>query len=518
MRPLPGLLLLAILAALAACSGGERTALPPDRLVRLTDAEMRGVDPQIYSDLTSIRVAWEQFEGLTRWRGDGIAGPGLADRWTVSGDGRIWTFTLRQGLAFSDGAPIEAGLFERLWRRLGDPATASPHAGLFAVIEAIEAADARTVRVRLRHPFPQLPALLAHPAMAALPLHRGADWAGERPIVASGPYRLTEWRLGSHTDFARNPRWHGGAAPIASVRWQLADEARTAMRLVIAGEADITTTYPPARQQWIERNYPKLAHLSPALGTYYLAFNTQRAPFTDARTRRALSMAVEREWIADALLDLGEEPAWGVVPPALLGGEGWRPDWADWPRSKRLAAAKRLLAQAGFGPDRPLAFEIRINSSSEHRRIAAALAEMWRPLGVEASILNSEATLHFAAMRRGEFQLARTSWIADLPSADNFLSVHASDAGAANYSSHSDPGFDALLERARASADPGSANRLYRAAEAKLAHDSPVLPIYHYSAAALVSPRVVGWRDNAANVHPSADLSLRPATARGSKR
>ena len=520
---MPLYLLLLISALLAACQGSPSTsdAMPArDRLVRLADAEIRGLDPQVYSDLASVRVAADQFEGLTRHDGDGTVTPGLAEQWSISADGRVWRFTLRKALRFSDGEPISAPLFAAVWQRLNDPATGSPHAALFGVIAGIDAEGPSIVVVTLKGPYPQLPALLAHPAMAALPLHRagaGADWTAERPMVTSGPYRTRDWRLNDRLVLERNPNWHGGQAAIATVVWKPVDDALAGMRLFLAGEADISGDYPQSRHAWLAQQRPDAVRTGDYLGSYYFTLNTRKPPFDDLRVRRALSMAVDRAWITRALLPMGNAPALGIVPPALYDGRMVRPDWADWPLTRRQREAARLLAQAGYSPQRPLRFEIRINSSAEHRRMAVALAAMWKPLGVKASILNSEPALHFAAMRRGDFQMARSGWIADLPAPENFLAVHRSDAGEVNYSGHADPRFDALLDAAMAQGDPALRAEAMARAEARLIEAMPVIPLWFYRSGALVAPRVAGWTDNPGNIHPSAALSLRhtPAIAAG---
>ena len=513
------LLPLLFVLLLAACSNGpvSPVAAPgPDRLVRLADAEIRGLDPQVYSDLASLRVAADQFEGLTRFDGSGQPVPGLAQGWTISPDGRSWTFRLRPDLHFSDDSPLHADVFARGWRRLNDPATGSPHTALFAAIADITAPDGDTVRVLLNAPFPQLPALLAHPAMAALPLHRaraGADWTAERPLVSSGPYRTRDWRLNDRLVLERNPRWHGGQAAIATVVWKPVDDPLAGMRLFLAGEADISGDYPQSRHAWLAQQRPDAVRTGDYLGSYYFTLNTRKPPFDDLRVRRALSMAVDRVWIARALLPMGNAPALGIVPPALYDGRAARPGWADWPLTRRRREAARLLAEAGYSPQRPLRFEIRINSSAEHRRMAVALSAMWKPLGVEASILNSEPALHFAAMRRGDFQMARSGWIADLPAPENFLAVHRSDAGEVNYSGHADARFDALLDAAMAQDDPALRAEAMRRAEVRLIDMMPVIPLWFYRSGALVAPRVAGWTDNPGNIHPSAALSLRRTPA-----
>ncbi|WP_254305816.1 ABC transporter substrate-binding protein [Sphingopyxis sp. BSNA05] len=464
--------------------------------------------------MSSLRVAADQFEGLTRLVADGAAEPGLAESWQIAADGLTWAFTLRDNLRFSDGTAFDASLFPALLRRLRAPETAAPAQALFGNILAIEAPDSNLVIVSLAAPDPALPALLAHPAMAALPLHRikeaGDQWTADRPMVASGPYQLSEWKLNDHARLERNPAWHDEAAPTATIIWKPMDDSLSAMRLFLSGGADIAADYPASRHQWLKEHHPAAAHSVPYLGSYYFAFNTRAPPFDDRRVRTALSMAVEREWIAEEVIGIGNIPAWGLLPPGLVGAQAARPEWADWPREKRLREARALLEAAGFDAGHPLRFEIRFNSSAEHRRVAVALAAMWQPLGVEASLFNSEAALHFAALRRHEFSLARSGWIADLPTPENFLQVHQQANGAGNYSGYDNPDYDRLLALAVAEPDPARRRTLTQQAEAILITDMPVLPLYFYVTRSLVAERIAGWKDNFSNVHPSRTLRIRP--------
>jgi oligopeptide transport system substrate-binding protein len=509
------LLLPLLLTLLCACSSGAQPdgAVGADTLIRLSDSDARGLDPQIVSDLASIRIAADMFEGLTRFNADGLAEPGLAASWAIGADGKIWTFRLHDGLKFSDGTALKATVFPAAFARINDEDSGSPHGSLFGVIDAVAAPDPQTVIIRLKNPFPELPALLAHPAMAALPFHRisavSDKWTADRPLVTSGAYRLVDWKLNQQLQLEANPRWHSGRPATARLIWRPMDNMNASMRLVLAGGAHIGSDYPPARHHWLKVQYPELVHSHPFLGTYYFAFNTRKPPFDDVRVRQALSMAIDRRWLARQMVNAGNEPAWGLLPASLRGGKPYKPDWVGWYPPKRMAEARSLLRRAGFGPKNPLRFEIRFNSSTEHRRAAVAMATMWRELGVEAKLLNSEASLHFDSLKRADFQFARSGWIADLPAPENFLSVHRRDTGVQNYSGYANAAYDAALDAALSEPNPSARVALMRKAEAILMQDMPIIPLYYYSSRALVRPNVTGWRDNDAHTHPSRTLGLK---------
>jgi oligopeptide transport system substrate-binding protein len=215
----------------------------------------------------------------------------------------------------------------------------------------------------------------------------------------------------------------------------------------------------------------------------------------------------------------GAPPAYGLLPPGLVkvaGAEaqakndGFRPEWAGQSRPERLAKAAALLKEAGYNARNPLTFEMRFNSSPDHRRICAAAAAMWADLGVTAKLFNTESALHFDALRRADFALARSGWIADLAAPENFLENFLSTAGERNYTRYANPVYDAAMADALSQADADTRARAMLKAEALLMADTPILPVYYYVARALVHPRVTGWHANPMNVHPNMDLALEP--------
>ncbi len=507
-------ILMCLFLLLIGCSAGDGAdeaikGQPIDsaQIIRLSDSEATGLDPQIVSDLSSLRIAMDQFEGLVRFDAKGQPIAGLAQSWSVSEDGLTWRFQLRDALMFSDKAPIDASHFKRGFDRLRDPKTASPHLALFDIIESIENRGADNVIVTLKSPFPQLLELLAHPAMAALPFHAmDKDWTAMRPMIVSGPYSLSDWQLGNQMTLEANRDWHGNHGKIEKIIWKPMSDTLTAMRTFLSGAADTTSDVPVNRLQSLRNDASESLKLGDYLGTYYYAFNVRKPPFDDARVRRALTISIDREWIADDLIQSNNSPAFGLLPKQFTGGKAYRPEWADWPREKRQMRARQLLKDAGYSDDNPLAFEIGFNSSNEHRRVSVAMASMWREIGANVSLHNSEASLHFANLRRNDFALARSGWIADIAAPENFLYVHTKAAGASNYSGFDDPHYEALLNAATQESDAKLRLEKMRDAEQYLMQQSPIIPIYHYVSRALVSPRLNGWRDNISNIHPSITL------------
>ena len=261
--------------------------------------------------------------------------------------------------------------------------------------------------------------------------------------------------------------------------------------------------------KWLREHLVSSVRISPELGVNYYAVNVRRAPLADVRVRQALSMAVDREAITDRLLQTGEVPAYSFVPP-VRATMASRPTltWCDTPYEQRLTTAKQLMPAAGYGPDRPLGLTIRYNTSENYKMVAVAVQEMWRHIGVEAKLENSEVKVHYNMLEQGDFDIGRAGWTADYNDAQNFLLAFQSQAGVQNFGRYSNPEYDRIMESAAVTGDARARSDLLHRAEQIILDDAAVIPIMYYISKSLVQPYVHGWLSNVRNVHRTRYISL----------
>jgi oligopeptide transport system substrate-binding protein len=220
-------------------------------------------------------------------------------------------------------------------------------------------------------------------------------------------------------------------------------------------------------------------------------------------------MAIDRDAITDKILRTGELPGYSFVPPGTGSyGEPSYVAWRDVPYEERLAQAKELMAAAGYGPDNPLKTQLRYNTSENHKKIAVAIAAMWKQLGVETELFNTEVKVHYNDLQEGNFEVARAGWIADYNDPQNFLYLMETSTGVQNYAGYSSAEFDRLMDEADRTADGARRNQLMHQAEAVAMADLPNIPIYYYVSKDLVSKAVQGWVDNTKDIHRTRWLSV----------
>jgi oligopeptide transport system substrate-binding protein len=509
--------LLVALALLPACAPDP--APEPDgaavvEFVRGNSADPESLDPLQARSEPALNVLRDLHEGLTALDAAGRVIPGAARSWRVSADGLEWVFELDPAARWSDGRPVQAGDFALAFRHMAAPAVASPHRELFSAVAgmsdgaegpAVHAADERTLRIVLQRPTPWLDELLAHPA--ASPRRDDVPPDGK---ISSGAFRLGERVPGSHLVLLRNADFRAAdGVSLDQVRYLSLPDQASELSRYRAGELDMTYTVPVSRVPWLQEHFPAELRISPYLAVYFYGFNTRRPPLDDARVRRALSLAVDRELIAGRVVGAGELPACNLVPPGLPDYTPPRDPLCEQRRSARLEQARALLAEAGYGAENPLRLEIRYNNGELHDRVAVAVGAFWRDgLGVETDLVREEFRVLLGNVRAGDVtQVYRGSWIADFAQPDSFLGILAADSQV-NGTGWSDPEYDRLLRAAAASGDAATRARLLAAAEARLIEAAPLMPLYFYVSKKLVKPWVQGIEDNPLNVHPSRFVTI----------
>jgi ABC-type oligopeptide transport system substrate-binding subunit len=493
--------------------------------------EPETLDPQKTQTVVEADIVYDLFEGLLTYDSTGKLVPGVALSWTVSDDGLAYDFDMREE-KWSNGDPVTAGDFVFSFRRLLDPATAAPYASLFYVIKYAEAVAmgrakpealgvralaAHRLEITLERPTPYFLGLLAHqtaaPVDPAALAKYGREFARAGKLVGNGAYKLAAYTPNDRLVLERNPNFHD-AANVAIAREEILplEDRAAAVRRFEAGEIDSYSDAPSDQIAFLKQRFPEELHLNASLGTYYYAFNAKKPPFDDSRVRRALSMTIDREFLAETIWGGSMLPAYALVPPGIPGVKPVEPDFAALAPIDAETEALKLLAQAGYGPHgRTLDVEIRYNSSENHQATAVAIADMWRPLNVTVSFVNADAKTHFAYLRgHGDFDVARAGWLADYPDAQNFLALGESDNAALNYSRWSNPEYDALLKQAEGERDVAVRADLLAKAEAILLKEQPIAPLMHLETKNLVSKRVRGWRANTLDRHLTRYLSLAP--------
>ena len=521
-------LMLIALTALTACSGSIEDGVPT--LHRSLPAEPESLDPHKARSIQAADVLRDIGEGLVGYSASGELVPAAAERWQVSDDGKKYTFFLREDARWSNGDPLLAEHFVFSLRRLVAPETAAFYATMLAdVVNAadivagtqppealgVEATDERTLVLRLDRPTPYILSLLTHPS--TFPVHPpsveqwGDAFARPEKLLSNGAYVLQSWSPGSNLRVRRNSAyWNDAGTAIDAVTYHVIVQPAAELNRYRAGELHVTSSVPPDSFQAVTEEYADELRVWPTLGVYYFGFNLTRPPFEGAAAlRQALSMAIDRELLADRIVGRGEAPAYSWVPPGVANYSPPVMSFAALTQDERNAIARRLYAEAGYGPDNPLTVEVRYNTSDTNKRIAVAVQSMWRDvLGVAATLINEEFQVLIANVRAREItQVFRASWLGDYNDAHTFLSVMLSNASA-NTPGYASEEFDSLMRRAAGQPDLDRRRLYLEEAERVLLADHVVIPLYFYVSKHLVSPNVSGWGDNVLDYHYSQHLSL----------
>jgi len=522
--------LLALLAVLAISACTEAPRDEGQILHRGLPSEPESVDPHKGRTTQAAEVQRDIGEGLLSYSATGELVAGAAHSWEVSEQDTTYTFHLRPEARWSNGDAVIAEHFVFSLRRLVTPETASFYAQFLEdLVNAgdiiagkkapetlgVEAVDDLTLRLYVDRPIPYMLNLLTHPS--TFPIHPGSiEQHGEafvRPgnLLSNGAYILEEWAPGSNIVMRRNDQyWNNAATAIDRVAYHILVQATAELNRYRAGELHITSNVPADAFQTVKQQYPDELRVSPTLGVYYYGYNLTKPPFRNSpELRQALSMAIDRDMLANKIIGRGEEPAYSWVPPGVANYEPTVMSFASLTQEERNSVARRLLAEAGYGPDKPLEVELRYNTSDFHRRIAVAVQAMWRDvLGVETTLVNEEFQVLLANVREREItQVYRAAWLGDYNDAHTFLSIMQSGAST-NTPGYANSEYDSLMQRAADQPDLDRRRLFLEEAERVLLADHAVIPLYFYVSKHLVSPAVSGWGDNVLDYHYSQHLSL----------
>jgi oligopeptide transport system substrate-binding protein len=491
------------------------------------------LDPHKATTLIESNILDELFEGLVTLDARGEIIPGTAVSWTVDTGGTVYDFKLRDDAKWSNGDKVVPEDFVFAFRRLMAPRTGAPYANILYTLKnarrinkgqlpvealAVRALDETTLEIALEQPAPYFISQLAH--MTAKPLHRksieafGSDFVRAAHMVTNGPFMLKEFTPNDRLVLVKNPYYYDAAhvALDAEIFYSLEDRS-AALRRFMAGEIQSYDDVPVEQIGFVGSHLAEAFKVTPNLGSYFYAFDTRHKPFDDWRVRQALSMAIDREFLAEHIWGGTMDPGYSFVPPGIESyGAPATVAWKDVDPFEREDEAKRLLAEAGFGPrGEKLAVEIRFNNSENHRATAVAIADMWKALGVETRLLATDATSHYAFLReKPPFDIARSGWVADYPDAQNFLFLGQSDNQALNAASFTNKSYDRLMNEAQAEGSPERRRAVLHEAEALLLDEQPYLVLLTYKSRNLVSPKLQGFEANVLDNHPGRYISIAP--------
>ncbi len=520
-----------VVAMLSACLLPSPASAAAPKILRVGNgAEPQTLDPQQTAGVPETNIVLALLEGLVMETVDGKIGPGAAERWEASADGLIYTFHLRHDGRWSDGKPVVAEDFVRSCQRMLAPSMGSECATYWAPVVGAEdyhsgklkdfsrtgfvAVDPSTLELHLAHPAPYFLRLLTWAYLFPVPTHviakygdllmRGNPWIEAGHYIGNGPYTLAAWKPNQKISLVRSVTyWDRANVKLDGIEFYPIDNIEAEERMFRTGQLDITANIPTNKIASYAREMPESLHVDPFAGIHWYIFNTQRAPFTDVRVRRALSLAIDRESLTKHVFLGNQQPAYNIVPPGLDDYSSQPLFHADIPEARRLLAAAGYPGGKGFP-----AVEILYNSSSLHRVVAESIQQMWaKNLGVTVNLINQEWKVFLDTRKVRNFQVTRAGWISDITHI--YLEIWETgninnDAGWSNAT------YDRLLHDSLSAPSDAARSVLYRRMEQLLVDEAPVMPICFYTQPRLINPRVLHYRTLLDDSFPWKSVDLKP--------
>jgi oligopeptide transport system substrate-binding protein len=492
------------------------------------------LDPQIVTGVTEHHTIMALLEGLvTEDPVDLHPVPGVAERWDISADGRIYTFHLRKDAKWSNGDPVTAQDFLESYKRILTGSLASEYAYMHFVVTNAEAynqgkitdfsqvgykaLDDHTFQITLTEATPYFLSLMNHSSWFPVhlptlrkygkPYERGNKWTRPGHYVGNGPFVLHDWKVNTVVVAKKSPTyWDRARVRLNEIRFFPIDSADTEERAFRSGQLHITETIPLSKIEVYKRKQPELIHIEPYLGIYFYRINVTKPPLNDKRVRQALVASIDREAIVEKITRGGQLPAYHFTPPGTAGYQSRTRITHD------LARAKKLLAEAGYPEGRGFPkVELLFNTSEAHRSIAEAIQQMWKVnLGIDVQLVNQEWKVYLDSQHTLNYQLCRAAWIADYVDPNSFLDMWLTGGGN-NDTGWSNAEYDRLIAQAARESNPERRSEIFQRAEALLLDELPLIPIYFYTRVGLRRPEVKGYYPNILDNHPYKYIYLEEA-------
>ena len=514
------LLTACMVVSLAACGSATETAADGGKeLAVQIGPDPETVDPALNSASDGGNMILHAYECLLTVGQDESLQPGQAESWEISEDGLTWTFHLRDGLKWSDGSDLTANDFVYSWKRVCDPVVAAPYAetvlGMVKGYEeaiagnldalAVTAPDDKTLVVELNAPCSFFGSLAAFatlsPVQQATIEKNGDAWAtAPETYVSNGPFYMTEWVPGSHITFSKNPYyWDADSIKLDKLKFVLMEDSNAAYSAYQTGEVLLIKDVPTEEIPSLEGNAD--FHVDPIIGTYYLSVNIEREPFNNADVRKALSLAIDREYVAGTLMQGTYSAASNFMGPGWIdtdetefmsnanGGETYI-DITN--HEANVEQAKQLLADAGYpnGEGFP-AITYTTNDVGYHKVVAEYLQQAYAELGIDLQV-NIVEWSSFTPMRRnGEYDIARNGWVGDYSDPSNMLDLFYSTNGN-NDGKFSNAEYDAAMELSRTTTDAAERSQALHTAEDILMEEAGCIPVAYYNDFWLQSEKITG--------------------------
>ncbi len=481
------------------------------------------LDPQQMNGTWERMVATNVFLGLTTINAKGQTVPGLASKWETKNGGRIFVFHLRKGLKWSDGKPITADDVVFSYRHLMDPKTASKYASFMYLVKngkevntgkkpttalGVKKINNLTVQFDLINPTPFFAGLQTHQVASIIPKHvvekYGKQWSRDAHIVSNGPYKVVKSKGFTVINLTKDENFYDAKnVKIKNVVFYSQEDEEALARRFKTGEVDWVDIFDTAKYDLYNKEMPGTAIIAPYQGVEYLSFNLLKKPYDQVKLRQALSMSINRKTLIKTVLK-GYSPAYNFVPSGLAGISGAnKVYWSKWPMSKRLATAKKFMADLGYSKAHPLQVNVSYNTNTEHRKELVAISSFWKKIGVKVKLSNSDATTLYDNLERKHFEIGRAAWVPDYNDAYDFLFLlYGKIGGSNNYSSYNNPVYNKYMKLGASEVNMKKRANYFYKAEGQLMKDMPIIPIHFYISKNLKSTKLKGYYSNAVDTHP----------------